>query len=116
MLGLNKIFTLLVVLCIALVGCSEIGKTTEEVKTEGYILEVGGSGILVAEDMTSEEYKAIKDTAVSDLYEKGLSLIYFSNDDTSNLRVGNKVEIWFDGTVAESYPAQARATKIVLKE
>lgn len=116
MLGLNKIFTLLIVFCFALVGCSEKGKTTEEVKTEGYIIEVGENRILVAEDMSSDEYEAIKDTSISDLYEKGLSLIYFSNDDISNLRVGNKVEIWFDGTVAESYPAQARATKIVLIE
>jgi len=115
-LGLKKIFTLLIVFCFALVGCSEISKTTEEVKTEGYVIEVGENRILVAEDMTSDEYEAIKDTSIPDLYEKSLSLIYFSNDDISNLQVGNKVEIWFDGVVKESYPAQAGAIKIIVKE
>ena len=116
MLGLKKIFTLLILFCFALVGCSEINKTTDEVKTEGYIIEVGENRILVAEDMTSDEYEVIKDTSISDVYEKGLSFSYFSNDDVSNLQVGNKVEIWFYGTVAESYPAQAGATRIIVKE
>ncbi|WP_353056396.1 DUF3221 domain-containing protein [Sporosarcina luteola] len=45
-----------------------------------------------------------------------MSLIYFSNDDISNLRVGNKVEIWFEVNIAASYPGQAGAIKIEVKE
>ena len=103
-------------MCFALVGCSEISKTTEQEKTEGYILEVEEHRILVAEDITAEEYEAIKDKSISELDEEGISLIYFSNDDIGNLQVGNKVEIWFDGNMATSYPAQAGAIKIEVKE
>lgn len=113
---MKKIFTLLVVFCFALVGCSEISKTTKKEQTEGYIIEIEENRVLVAEDITSDKYEAIKDKSISELNEEGISLIYFSNDDISNLRVGNKVEIWFDGNVATSYPGQAGAIKIEVKE
>ena len=113
---MKKIFSLLIVFCFALVGCSEISKTTKQEQTEGYIIEIEENRILVAEDITSDEYEAIKDKSISELNEEGISLIYFSNDDISNLQVGNKVEIWFDGNMATSYPGQAGATKIEVKE
>ena len=112
---MKKIFTFLIVFCFALVGCSEINKTTKTEQIEGYIIEIEENRILVAEDITSDKYEAIKDKSISDLNEEGISLIYFSNDDISNLRVGNKVEIWFDGKMAESYPGQAGAIKIEVK-
>ena len=113
---MKKIFTLLIVFCLALVGCSEISKTTKTEQIEGYIIEIEENRILVAEDITSDKYEAIKDKSISDLNEEGISLIYFSNDDLSNLRVGNKVGIWFDGKMAESYPGQAGAIKIEVIE
>ena len=36
----ENIFSLLIVFCFALVGCSEINKTTEEEQTEGYIIDI----------------------------------------------------------------------------
>ena len=118
---LKKIFTILIVFCFALVGCSEkeTSELNEYVKTEGYIMEVEENRILVAENITSEEYEAIKDKSSSDwedLDEEGISLVFFSYDDVSDLQVGNKVEILYNGNMATSYPGQAGAIKIEIKE
>jgi hypothetical protein len=103
------IFSLIIILSFTLVGCSGV-------KTEGYVLEVEENRILVAEKITEEEYEAIKDKSISEIDEERISLIYFSFDDIDEIQVGNKVEVWFDGNMATSYPAQAGAKKIDVKE
>lgn len=78
-------------------------------------MEVEENKILVEEDITSDEYEAIKDKSSSDwedLDEEGISLVYFSNDDIRDLQVGKKVEIWHDGKMKTSYPGQAGAIKL----
>lgn len=81
-------------------------------KKEGYILQVEEGNILVAENITSEKYEEIKNKTTIELHEEGLALISVSYDDTSSLQVGNKAEIWIEGGVQESYPAQADASRI----
>jgi uncharacterized protein YcfL len=108
-IGLKKIFSLVIILSFALVGCSGI-------QTEGYVLEVEENRILVAEKITEEEYESIKDKSISEIDEERISLIYFSYDDKEKINVGDKVEVWFDGNMATSYPAQAGATKIEIIE
>jgi uncharacterized protein YcfL len=108
-IGLKKIFSLVIILSFALVGCSGI-------QTEGYVLEVEENRILVAEKITEEEYESIKDKSISEIDEDRISLIYFSYDDKEKINVGDKVEVWFDGNMATSYPAQAGATKIEIIE
>lgn len=105
-------------MCFTLVGCSEISKTIEREKTKGYILEVKENRVLVAEDITEEEYETIidKSKSITELDEERISLIYFSYVDTGHLHVGDKVEIWFDGNMETSYPAQAEAIKTEVKE
>lgn len=98
-------------MCFVLAGCS-----VKQAKTEGYILEVEENRILVAENVTAKEYEVIKDKSISEIDEKEISLIYFNNVDIANLQVGNKVKIWFNGNKATSYPAQAEAIKIEVKE
>jgi hypothetical protein len=107
--GLKKIFSLVIILVFSLVGCSGI-------QTEGYVIEVDENRILVAEKITEEEYESIKDKSISEINEGRISLIYFSYDDKEKINVGDKVEVWFDGNMATSYPAQAGATKIDIKE
>jgi hypothetical protein len=109
LLGLQKIFILFIILSFAIVGCSGI-------QTEGYVLEVEENRILIAEKITEEDYQAIKDKTISEINEENISLIYFSYDDLEEIQEGNKVEVWFDGNIATSYPAQAGATKIDVKE
>lgn len=116
---LRYICTSLILLSfIALItGCTEDEGTLTDtgLKTEGYILEVEENRILVAENITSEEYEVIKDKSISDLNGEGISLIYLSNE-VSSLKEGNKVEVWIDGGIDESYPAQAEAEKIEVKD
>lgn len=101
---LSKSFLLFIfVLC----GCSEEG-----VKTEGYILKVEDNRILVAENITLDIFKAIKDKPMVSLDKEDISLIYFSYDDLSNLQVGNMVRILFNGAIDNSFPGQASALEI----
>ncbi|WP_110067942.1 YobA family protein [Cytobacillus oceanisediminis] len=104
-------------------GCIDKGtptvtgtSTSTDSKTEGYILKVEENRILVAEDITSEEYKVIKEKSISDLNREGISLIYLSSDEINSLNIGNKVEVLIDGGINESYPAQAKAKKIEVKD
>jgi PBP1b-binding outer membrane lipoprotein LpoB len=106
---LKKIYSLVIILHFALVGCSGI-------QTEGYVLVVEENRILVAEKITEEEYESIKDKSISEIDEERISLIYFSYGDKEKINVGDKVKVWFDGNMATSYPAQAGATKIEIKE
>lgn len=108
---MKKVFTVLILMYFTLVGCS--GK---QEKTEGYILEVEEHRILLAENISAEEYQTIKNKSISELAEEEIPLIYFSYDEIVDLQEGNKVEIWFNGNIATSYPAQAGAIKIEVKE
>ncbi len=81
-------------------------------RKEGYILKVEEGNVLVAEHITSEKYEEIKNKTTTELHEEGLALISVSYDDTSSLKTGNKVEIWLEGGIKESYPEQAEASKI----
>jgi uncharacterized protein YcfL len=108
-IGLKKIFSLVIILSFALVGCSGV-------QTEGYVLEVEENRILVAEKITEEEYESIKDKSISEIDIERISLIYFSYDDLEKIQVGNQVEVWFDGNLATTFPAQAGARKIEIKE
>ncbi|MFB5089702.1 YobA family protein [Psychrobacillus sp. PGGUH221] len=101
-------------------GCTENITTPkdEDLKIEGYILEVEEGRILVAEDITSEKYEEIKDKTIDEIQEvdnERISLIFLSYEDTSSLKVGHKVDIWIDGGINESYPSQAGAKKIEIK-
>jgi len=62
--------------------------------------------------------------ATSDKYyisvPTGTPLYSFSNDELKQIafgdfQTGQNVDVWFDGPVAESYPAQARAKQILLR-
>ncbi|MFS0781951.1 DUF3221 domain-containing protein [Bacillus sp. 1P06AnD] len=92
-------------------GC--LGK---EPTMTGYILEVEKDKILVAENISFEQYENLKHKTNRELFKEQISLIYLSYDDASSLRVGNKVDVWIDGDIALSNPAQAEAKKIVVKE
>ncbi|WP_456279080.1 DUF3221 domain-containing protein [Bacillus sp. AK128] len=63
-----------------------------------------------------EQYKEIKGKTLRKLDEVKISLIYLSYDQSSILRIGNRVEVWIEGGIDESFPAQARAKKIEVKK
>ena len=103
-----------------LTGCTENEaiSTEDDLKIEGYILEVEEGRILVAKEITSEKYEEIKDKTIGEIQEldnERISLIFLSYKDTSSLKIGHKVDVWVDGGINESYPSQAGAKKIEIK-
>lgn len=109
---------LLLSFAILMAGCSEQKQEQVETgeKTEGYILKIEGNRILVAEGVSSDEYKKIKDKTIEELTKENIRLIYLSYDKTINFKKGNKIEVWIEGGIDQSNPAQAKAKKIVIKE
>lgn len=117
---LRYFYTILILLSFFLLitGCTENRTTPKEddLKIEGYILEVDEGRILVVEGITSEQYERLKDKTLQELDNENISLFYLSYEDTSSLRKGYKVDVWIDGGIDESNPAQAGAKKIEVKE
>ncbi|MEH7225347.1 DUF3221 domain-containing protein [Bacillus sp. JJ1566] len=102
-----------------LVGCGTSGQNGNvedgaEMTVTGYVLEIG-ERILVNEKITGEEFETKTEQEIHDEYY--LTSIFFSVSSVdqsvvSKLQVGQKVKIVVDGSIAESAPAQAKATKI----
>ena len=101
------LFIFILILC----GCSE-DKVEKVATVEGYILKIENTKILLVEDITLDKFEEIKDKPIGDLDSENISLTYFSFDDLSNLQVGNKVKIIFNGDIEDSFPRQASAIEI----
>src|SRR5690625_6667994 len=104
----------LLVLSILLFGCGS--NTNSRVDITGYVLQGEDGRVLVAENVSLEEFEDIKDQSISDLDGKNdVELVYISYDHTGIFEKGDEIEAWVDG-IDESYPAQAAGVKISVKE
>lgn len=95
---------------------------------EGIIIKGDEKTVLVAENLSLDRYEEIKDDLSSDaaMFEAmkqevsntsgNISLIDFAYDNASEFEVGDKVNVWIEGGVNESFPAQAKAKKISVKK
>ncbi|MBD8067801.1 DUF3221 domain-containing protein [Bacillus sp. PS06] len=83
-------------------------------KVKGYIIELTEQSILVATNITEEQFNEVKDMSSSEILTQNLRLISIRLSDTASFRKGDKVEVSIDGEIAESYPEQAKAKKIKL--
>jgi hypothetical protein len=100
---------ILLYLFTGLVGCSNQ-------TIEGYVIEVYDESVLLAQNISHKKYNEIKDMSANEVFEKNeLSLISLTYQDAQDFREGDKVKVWIDGGVNESYPAQAKAKKIEKK-
>lgn len=88
---------------------------------DGIILDISESQILLATEISLEEYDDIKDLSPEQIQEKDVlgdayyGLVYLTYADAEKFIKGNKVEVWVDGPVMESYPLQAKAKRVLLK-
>ncbi|HLR43430.1 MAG TPA: DUF3221 domain-containing protein [Pseudogracilibacillus sp.] len=110
----------LILLC-SLFGILLVGCGSPEI--EGIILEVNDNGsILLAENLSMEAYEEIKEESPTTLQnetvagECDLDLIDLSYEDTDDLQKGDQVEVWLDGDIMTSFPAQATAKKVQVKK
>lgn len=76
---------------------------------EGYIFEVDGSRVLILENAIAEDF----DKSWNDIMEgyRGYA-IWLQTEKAAELQVGQKVQYWIEGAVAESYPMQGKAHNI----
>lgn len=94
-----------------------------EADMEGIVLEVNENGIKLAEDLSPEQYEEIKNKSVSKIQKDevygegtGLSLIDLTYENPNEWEKGDEVQVWIDGDIDDSYPAQADAEKITSAE
>ena len=90
----------------------------EKAVKKGYILNVEKEQVLFAENISREEYNDLKDLSMEELtsLEQTPMLIYLSFGKTNDLKKGDKVLVTISGGVQESFPAQAKASKIEKSE
>lgn len=92
---------LCICLCAAAAGCGNqmnMNTVLKEPNFAGIVEEVYDGTILVAVNEDEDEYKS------SDLIS--VSLDVELKDGLSEYEVGDEVRVYYDGTIAESYPAQ----------
>lgn len=105
----------IILISLSLAGCSKPSM-------EGIILEVNEHGVKLATELSLEEYEDIKHESVSNIQNEDVhgdtyrGLIDLTYKDTGGLSKGDEVEVWIDGGIMESYPLQAKARKISVKE
>jgi hypothetical protein len=111
MKGVKFFSVVMVMLVMGLVGCAK-----SQDAREGFVLEVKGGSILVAQNITMERYNELKDVSSEALIDQGgLDLIWLTYEKAADFKKGDQVEFWLDGGIRESYPAQGDAKKVELK-
>lgn len=74
---------------------------------EGYVVESDFNRLLVVNGITEEQAESMTQKEVVDL--ANVEAIWVSKYNFFRFREGQKVRVWISGTVAESFPAQAKA-------
>lgn len=104
-------FIVIVIFIVSIVIACTIKKTTmndiyNKPNFKGIVLDVWDGGILVSVDDEEDEIKSSDKISVS--FDTKLK------DEMSNFQVGDKVKIFYDGTILESYPAQIHTVYKIL--
>ncbi|MFC5465397.1 DUF3221 domain-containing protein [Lederbergia graminis] len=86
----------------------------EALHVTGYILHIEADRVLLAQNMTLEEYHQLKDLSLTELLslESIPQLIYLDYEDANNFDKGDYVTATISGGIDTSLPAQAGASKI----
>ncbi|RSK26501.1 DUF3221 domain-containing protein [Bacillus sp. HMF5848] len=107
-------YFLMILLAFSVVNaCSVDNEESQQI--EGYVLEVDEQHILLAQNISLQTYNEVQYISINELITvEGLNLISISVETSQNYRKGDKVKVWIDGPIAESYPAQAKAKKVEL--
>jgi hypothetical protein len=124
------IMTCLIIICSA--GCGNIEQTSnpennskviegDEVKVtpdiSGYIVDISDNRILVVGGEIVEE--DLNKLSINEILTKASPdatwLIIPEGQKLDDYSVGNQVDVWTTGKIDTSYPAQGKATKIVIE-
>lgn len=104
------------VLVFILSGCGEH-------HIEGIVIDVQDTSLLIAQDITTDQYDEIRHKSPTDIQNDDvagdgprLGLIVISYDQTTDFSAGDYLHIWLTGDIMESYPSQATAKKVKLAD
>ena len=98
-------------------GTDEAEVDFKDPTSVGFIYELRGSSFLMAEGLATEEFRAVSDL-------KGEAVVFNRTENTrvfdkdgerilfSDLMLGDEVEVWAEGPLAESHPMQGEIDKI----
>lgn len=104
-----KNIILLLLLFILLTGCSRpmnMNTVLDEANFTGIVEEVNNQSVLVRVNENEEEIKS------SDLIK--VSLDVEIKDSMKNFSIGDEVCVYYDGNIAESYPAQVNRVYAII--
>jgi hypothetical protein len=103
---MKKLSFVLAALLLALLfsGCVNAGN--KQLSFKAVVLELSAEGSVLAEALEGEDVRKS-----SDLFSFSVKEIH-----ESGVEVGDIVEVFYDGTIAESYPAQLRDVSLVVLE
>lgn len=110
-----KVLTIIILFSFLLVACGESDM-------QGIVLDTSEGGFTLARELTPDEYEEIKDISPTKLHnedmegKRDLGLIGLNYKDMDEIDKGDKVDVWIDGDIMESYPPQADAKKVLKKE
>lgn len=106
----------LILLSIGLLGCQQSGK---EEKLNNDISksneEITNKPAIIGEIVKIEDGRFLVESTTGKLPDGRPDAIWFSTDDIELLKVGQVVSVWTTA-INESYPGQASADKIEIKE
>lgn len=115
---MGKVFITILMICLiipTLAGCGEA-------HVEGIVLDVNEDNIMLATELSQEAYEEIKNIPASDIQngdvngDTYLGLITLTYHHTDGINKGDRVAVWIDGDIMESYPMKAKASKISKKD
>ncbi len=111
---MKRLFLILLSVCLLNVGCSTVS-TEEKVGIRGNITSIyidGDNGSILVEGKKEEDTVYDKASVSIDkntiIQKDNLNRAFTIND----LEIGTRVEVIFDGAVAESYPVQGKASVV----
>jgi len=104
---LKKIISLIVIVTLIAIFMSLREHPKGEPVMEGYIVEAGFMYQLVANGISKEEAKAYSKEDLLDL--EGVSAVRFYKYNFFQFREGQKVKVWSDSGMEDSFPGKANA-------
>lgn len=87
-----------------------------------YVIEASDGRMLVAQNMSENEYEEIKDLPASEINnmdvqgEENFDLLVLLFADAEQFSKGDYIEAWIDDAMMDSYPPQVNADRVEIKE
>jgi len=107
---------LVITIILLLSGCS-----LAKADMQGIVLEVKKQEVILAKNLSQEAYEEIENESVTSLQNQmvdgtvELELFVLTYENLEEIDVGDEVAVYLDGDIMSSYPAQAKAKKIKVK-